>query len=137
MAPQKTSYGELLLNNRLIVLVALLILTFVGTFGAKNLYFDNDYRSFFGDTNPQLEAFEKLQRTYTKIDNVQFAIDPESGKANSLKVLAAIEDLTEMSWQIPYSIRVDSLSNYQHTEVEGDDLIVRDLYFDAANMSAD
>ena len=42
-----------------------------------------------------------------------------------------------MSWQIPYSIRVDSLSNYQHTEVEGDDLIVRDLYFDAANMSAD
>ena len=69
MAPQKTSYGELLLNNRLIVLVALLILTLAGTFGAKNLYFDNDYRSFFGDTNPQLEAFEKLQRTYTKIDN--------------------------------------------------------------------
>jgi len=137
MAPQKTSYGELLLNNRLIVLVALLILTLAGTFGAKNLYFDNDYRSFFGDTNPQLEAFEKLQRTYTKIDNVQFAIDPESGRANAPKVLAAIEELTEMSWQIPYSIRVDSLSNYQHTEVEGDDLIVRDLYFDAANMSAD
>ncbi|MGB0308511.1 MAG: hypothetical protein ACPGCL_12250, partial [Paracoccaceae bacterium] len=91
MAPQKTSYGELLLNNRLIVLVALLILTLAGTFGAKNLYFDNDYRSFFGDTNPQLEAFEKLQRTYTKIDNVQFAIDPESGRANAPKVLAAIE----------------------------------------------
>ena len=137
MAPQKTSYGEFLLNNRLIVLVALLTLTLAGTFGAKNLYFDNDYRSFFGETNPQLEAFEKLQRTYTKIDNVQFAIDPQSGKANSPKVLAAIEELTDMSWQIPYSIRVDSLSNYQHTEVEGDDLIVRDLYFDAANMSAD
>ena len=54
MAPQKTSYGEFLLNNRLIVLVALLALTFAGTFGAKNLYFDNDYRSFFGETNPQL-----------------------------------------------------------------------------------
>ena len=57
MAPQKTSYGEFLLNNRLIVLVALLTLTLAGTFGAKNLYFDNDYRSFFGETNPQLEAF--------------------------------------------------------------------------------
>ena len=37
MGPKKISYGELLLKNRLIVLVALLILTLAGTFGAKNL----------------------------------------------------------------------------------------------------
>ena len=46
-----------------------------------------------------------------------------------------MEELTEMGWQLPYSIRVDSLSNYQHTEVDADDLIVRDLYFDAMNMN--
>ena len=42
-----------------------------------------------------------------------------------------------MSWQIPFSIRVDSLSNFQHTEVEGDDLIVRDLYENAKNLTED
>jgi len=98
MAPQKTSYGEFLLNNRLIVLVALLTLTLAGAFGAKNLYFDNDYRSFFGETNPQLEAFEKLQRTYTKIDNVQFAIDPQSGKANGVCVMMLKKFLTQLMW---------------------------------------
>jgi hypothetical protein len=51
-------------------------------------------------------------------------------------VLAAVEELTDIAWQLPFSIRVDSLSNYQHTEVEGDDLIVRDLYSDAMSMSA-
>ena len=99
------------------------------SYGAKNLYFDNDYRAFFGKTNPQLDAFERLQKTYTKIDNVQFAVEPELGSnASSVQILAAIEELTELAWQIPYSLRVDSISNYQHTEVDEDDLLVEDLY---------
>ena len=51
-------------------------------------------------------------------------------------MLAAVEELTDIAWQLPFSIRVDSLSNHQHTEVEGDDLIVRDLYTDAMSMNA-
>jgi predicted RND superfamily exporter protein len=42
-----------------------------------------------------------------------------------------------MAWQLPFSIRVDSLSNYQHTEVDGDDLIVRDLFINGSELSAD
>ena len=71
-----SSYGEMLLNNRLIAIIFLLLITVGMSFGAKNLYFDNDYRAFFGKTNPQLDAFERLQKTYTKIDNVQFAVEP-------------------------------------------------------------
>mgnify|MGYP001177253812 CR=1 FL=1 len=125
----KSSYGETLLSNRLIAVFFLLIITIGMSFGAKNLYFDNDYRAFFGETNPQLDAFERLQKTYTKIDNVQFAFEPKVGSdASSLQILTAVEELTELAWQIPYSLRVDSISNYQHTEVEDDDLIVEDLY---------
>ena len=71
-----SSYGETLLNNSLIAIIFLLLITVGMSFGAKNLYFDNDYRAFFGKTNPQLDAFERLQKTYTKIDNVQFAVEP-------------------------------------------------------------
>ena len=86
-----SSYGETLLNNRLIAIIFLLLITVGMSFGAKNLYFDNDYRAFFGKTNPQLDAFERLQKTYTKIDNVQFAVEPKPGSnASSIQILTAI-----------------------------------------------
>ena len=129
------SFGHLLLAHRIKVLCALLVMTFAAAAGGQFLYFDNDYRTFFGKENPQLQAFEEIQKTYTKIDNVLFAFEPDEGKANSPEVLQAVEALTEMAWQLPFSIRVDSLSNYQHTEVEGDDLIVRDLYAYADEMT--
>ena len=136
MSRQNGSYGELILKYRFFVLGLVTAITILFSAGAQFLYFDNDYRVFFGKENPQLKAFEQIQQTYTKIDNVNFAVDPISGKANAPEVLAAVEELTEIAWQLPFSIRVDSLSNYQHTEVEGDDLIVRDLYTGAISMSA-
>ena len=129
--------SETILNNRFKILFLLICILLISSSGARFLYFDNDYRTFFGKDNPQLKAFEQLQKTYTKIDNINFAIDPGANKVNTLKVLSAVEKLTEMSWQIPFSIRVDSLSNFQHTEVEGDDLIVRDLYENAKNLTED
>ena len=131
------SYGKFLLRHRFVALFILLLSTFGLSSGAQFLYFDNDYRVFFGKDNPQLKAFEKVQKTYTKIDNVNFAIDPLTGSANDPAVLAGVEALTEMAWQLPFSIRVDSLSNYQHTEVDGDDLIVRDLFMNVSELSAD
>ena len=129
------SFGHFLLAHRIKFLCALLVMTFAAAAGGQFLYFDNDYRTFFGKENPQLQAFEEIQKTYTKIDNVLFAFEPEAGKANSPEVLQAVEALTDMAWQLPFSIRVDSLSNYQHTEVEGDDLIVRDLYAYAEELN--
>ena len=135
MSQQNGSYGVWVLKYRFIVLGLITALTLLAAAGAQFLYFDNDYRVFFGKENPQLKAFEQIQQTYTKIDNVNFAVDPNSGKANAPEVLAAVEELTDIAWQLPFSIRVDSLSNYQHTEVEGDDLIVRDLYTDSMSMN--
>lgn len=129
------SYGHFLLSHRLKVLCALVVMTICAAAGGQFLYFDNDYRTFFGKDNPQLQAFEEIQKTYTKIDNVLFAFEPVGEKADSVEVLKAVEALTEMAWQLPFSLRVDSLSNYQHTEVEGDDLIVRDLFSDAAQLA--
>ena len=137
MTQQNASYGEWLLKYRLLILGLVTALTLLSASGAQFLYFDNDYRVFFGKENPQLKAFEQIQQTYTKIDNVNFAVDPIAGKANTPEVLSAVEKLTDIAWQLPFSIRVDSLSNYQHTEVDGDDLIVRDLYIDAVSMTAD
>ncbi|MCF6235314.1 MAG: MMPL family transporter [Gammaproteobacteria bacterium] len=114
---------------RLRWLIVFLTLGVVGLLasGGQYLSFSNDYRVFFSEENPQLTAFENLQDTYTKNDNILFMIMPKGGEVFTPDVLEAVVELTEDSWQIPYSIRVDSISNYQHTYASGDDLIVADL----------
>lgn len=104
-----------------------ILLVLAATFGASKLTFKSDYRVFFGEENPQLTAFEEMQATFTKNDNVAFIVAPKDGKVFSESTLAAIHKLSTESWQIPYSSRVDSITNYQHTTAEGDDLIVEDL----------
>ena len=95
--------------------------------GAARLAFNNDYRIFFSEDNPELLAFEKLQRTYTKIDNILFAIVPRDDSVFTPQVLDAVEFLTLEAWQLPFVLRVDSITNYQHTTATEDDLIVADL----------
>ncbi|MEM9422040.1 MAG: RND transporter, partial [Pseudomonadota bacterium] len=46
---------------------------------ARFLTFGNDYRVFFSDENPELAAFEALQETYTKNDNMFFMVRHRDG----------------------------------------------------------
>ena len=105
--------------------------------GLPRLSFSNDYRMFFSEENPQLQAFEALQDTYSKNDNVLFVITPKDGDVFTAQTLASLVWLTKEAWQTPYSLRVDSVTNYQHTEAEGDDLRVADLVEAPAELSAE
>ena len=118
----------------LVIAVSLLSVALLAS-GGRFLTLTNDYRVFFSKENPQLAAFENLQDTYTKTDNVLIMLLPRSGKAISREVMTAVTELTEAAWQTPYSIRVDSVSNFQHTHAEYDDLIVEDLIEIPAEMS--
>ena len=131
------SYGRFVVRWRWPILFLSLVVAVVASLGAQRLGFDNDYRVFFSEENPQLQAFEELQRTYTKTDNILIAIEPDGGDVFAPEVLTAIEELTFESWQLPYVLRVDSLSNYQHTIAEEDDLIVQDLVEGAATLGPD
>ncbi len=128
-------YAEGVVKFRWLILVLSIIFMLVAASGAKNLFFNNDYRIFFSPDDPHLQAFENLQDTYTKNDNVLMVLAPKDGVIFKRETLAAIEDITERSWQTPYSIRVDSLANYQHSESIEDDMSVGNLYEDAKQLS--
>lgn len=123
--------------RRWLVLLLSLTLALGAGFGAGKLEFSNNYRVFFSDANPELQTFENLQNTYTKNDNFLFVLEPGDKAAFSKQTLAAVERLTEEAWKIPFAIRVDSISNFQHTYAVGDDLIVEDLVKHAQSRDAD
>lgn len=131
----KDKYIDWLLAHRWLVIFLVLIAIVTSAIGVKKLYFTSDYRIFFSEENPQLQAFEALQDTYTKNDNILFVIAPKDGKVFTPRTLAAIVDITRQGWQIPYSIRVDSVTNFQHTQANGDDLLVEDLVIDPESLS--
>ena len=109
-----------------VLLSVLLVVTAMGV-GIKNLSFKNDYKVYFSKENPELLAFENIQKTYSKSDSVLFVVAPKDENVFKPSTLQAIQELTTKAWQIPFSSRVDSITNFQHTEADGDDLIVADL----------
>ena len=72
------AFGQWVVRWRWLVLFGSLAIAVIAGSGASNLAFNNDYRVFFSDDNPEMLAFEKLQRTYTKIDNILFTVAPRA-----------------------------------------------------------
>jgi hypothetical protein len=117
------------------VVIASLVLAALAGSGAKGLFFDTSYTAFFGGDNPQLTAYEALQEIYTKNDNILFVVAPADGEVFTPRTLEAVEELTAAAWRIPYALRVDAVTNFQHTTAEEDDLTVQDLVEGAARKT--
>ena len=128
-------YSSIILRFKWLVVIASVVAVLVMASGAQFLSFTNDYRVFFSKENPQLLAFENLQDTYSKNDNVMMVLVPKDGDVFTAKTLEAVTWLTNKAWQTPFSSRVDSITNFQHTYAEGDDLIVEDLVFADDNLT--
>ena len=111
------------------------LLMLVAAAGATNLTVSSSYRVLFGENNPHLLAFDRLQDTYSASRSALIAISPREGSVFTREALSAIEELTDFSWQTPYSVRVDSLTNYYHIESTEDDLIIAPLVDNAASYS--
>ncbi len=131
----ETAFGKWVVKHRWWVIIATILVVFAAASGTRFLTLNNDTRVFFSEENPQLQALEALENTYNKTSMVLFGIAPKDGSIFTSETLAAIEELTEASWQIPYSSRVNSVTNFQHTRVEEDELTVEDLIQNAASMT--
>ena len=128
-------FAQAIVRWRYLVVLATFGIILTAASGARFLGFDTDYRVFFSEGNPQLEAFDKLQDTYTKTDSILFMLIPEDGDVFDQETLALAHELTTEGWQLPYTTRVDSLANYQHTEADEDELVVEDLILEIEDLT--
>ena len=129
-------YARFLIKFRWPVLLVSAICVLALASGGRFLAFTNDYRVWFSSDNPQLVAFEELQEAYTRSDNVLIMFEPHSGDVFTNDTLLAVAAFTEDAWRLPFTVRVDSVTNYQHIYGEEDDLIVTDLVEEAGELDA-
>lgn len=131
-------YAHWVIRWRWLVIVLTLGLGIWATMGFQYIAFTGDYRNFFSEENPDLRAHDLLERTYVAADTVMFVVRPYDGSSMFTEDrLTALYELTDESWQIPYALRVDSLTSYQHTTADGDDLYVESLVEDPADLTAE
>jgi predicted RND superfamily exporter protein len=128
-------FGEWVIARRWWIIIATLSLVAAAGYGVRFLTFDNDVRMYFSSENPQLQALEALENTYSKDENLLFVLAPDDQNVFSRETLSALTELTETAWQIPYSTRVDSIANFQHSWAQADELIVEDLVSEPYNLT--
>ncbi len=130
-------YTTFILRYRWLVLT-LAVAVMVGlAAGLQFIIVSNDWRDNFDKDNPHRVAFEALEDTYTATNVALIAVAPKGGEVFTREALSAVEELTEAAWRVPWSTRVDSLTNYNHTEAVGDDLKVERLVEDAGSLNDD
>lgn len=121
------AYTEWLIRWRWAVVAASVLVALAAGFGGQFLSFSTNYQVFFSPQNPQLQAYESLQRIYIRDDNISIVIHPNQGDVFQPDLLRDVRALTEEAWQVPYTTRVDSITNFQNSTAVGDDLVVQDL----------
>ena len=130
-------YAEFLLRYRWLVLASAVAVMLVLTAGLQFIIASNDWRDNLDENNPHLLAYDALEDTYTATNAALLAVAPEGGSVFTREALVALEELTEAAWRVPWSTRVDSLTNYYHSESVEDDLTVTRLVDDAGSLSDD
>ena len=130
-------FSELIVARRRLVILAAVAAVLALAYGGRFLSFHADTREFFSRENPLVLALEVHENTFAKEDHLMFVLAPTDGNVFTRETLAAVEELTEASWQVPHSSRINSLTNFQHIEADGDDLRIFPLVQDASSLSGD
>ncbi len=101
--------------------------------GLFQLQISNDFRVYLSKNNPQLQAFEEFEDNYVKSNSATFVVTAKEGDIFTKQGLLLIESLTQEAWQVSFSYRVSSLTNYLYTAANEDDI---DTHFLVENAEA-
>ena len=116
------TYWKLIERHYRSVVVLSLLTIIVLAAGLLNASFTSELRAYFSADNPQLKQFQALEADFVKQDNILLVVVPESRNIYTKESLRALTELTELSWQLPYSRQVSSLTNLPKTRVLDDEI---------------
>ena len=119
--------AEAIVRFRWLWIAMTLVIVAISVLGLGRLTLDPSARVFFDPKNPDRIALDRFETIFAKDDNLMFVLAPKGGDVFTPEMLALQGRITECLWRLPFVRRVNSVTNFQHTYAEGDDMIVRDL----------
>ncbi len=114
-------------HSKLFLLLPFFLCIFLG-YGIIDLKENNDGRIFFDEDSPERQQLVDLEHRFTESNSLLLVLSSPKNDIFNAEQLKVILDITDMSWQLPYVTRVNSLSNYQRITSEEDELIIEDLF---------
>lgn len=88
-----------------------------------------DFKILFSKDNHYLQRANAIDEQFLKADSIIFLLEPNGSNIYTRENLEMISWFTDEAWKLPYSIRVDSLSNFQRTNADEDSITV-DYFID-------
>ena len=131
---KKENLSKFIIHNRIVFIFCCLVLVLILGRGITSVVFDPDMERFFPKGHPATSLSYEIDETFIRTDNLVIAINAKNNSIFTKKTLSLIESLTEKSWTVPYSIRVDSLTNYSYVRSVDDDLLVEPFIENAVSL---
>ena len=131
----KKDFAKLLIKYRYLSIGLLLIAVCLLATGLTKLTFNPDLETYFPEGHPAVIRYNEIDDMFIPTDNLIIAVHSNEGTLFNGDSLKVIEELTKKSWTIPYSVRVDSLTNYSYVKSVNDDLIVEPFIEEAEKKS--
>ena len=93
----------------------------------NSLKSDYGIRIWFRTTDPLIAELDALEQKFGNDERIAIGINSKTGMFSN-KNLHAIDQITKKVWTLPDVVRVDSLTNFNYTEAQGDDLQTEPFY---------
>lgn len=121
------NYCQWLFRFRWHVVGFYVVVAIIASWQALQLRTTMDNRVFFGPENPELKLLTALEKDYTQANDVLVAIEAKDRDIFTRDSLRAVLALTNGLWKAPFATRVDSLTNFQYSRGDGDEVVIGDL----------
>ena len=118
------------MNHRIACILLVVIASLFLGYGGVDAEFSANQRDSFKPTDPNLLNLIAIEEEFTSEKTIYVLLEPLNKDVFSASVLAAIGEVTDFGWEVPFSQRVESITNHPYTQVRGDDLFVEHLISD-------
>lgn len=129
------AWARFVVARRWLILAATALLCILALVSGRSIPFDNTTERYFVEGDPTLDDFDLLLDLFG--DSEYLIIGFEAGSSEDIiqaHSLRAMHELTEFLEYHEYVTQVRSLSNYQYTHAEGDDIRTDDLIENLASL---
>ncbi len=115
------------MNHRITCIVLVILASIVMGYGGVNAEFSANQRDSFKSTDANLLKLISIEEEFSSEKTIYILLEPDNKDVFDPSNLKAVQSITDFGWTVPFSQRVESITNHLYTQVMDDDLSVEHL----------